>query len=57
GGTGAEAEQLAQWLCVNPAAWGHGVALSNEHSARNGDRLPKQVDAELDDRSRRLDDA
>ncbi|MBT6092449.1 MAG: phosphoenolpyruvate carboxykinase (GTP) [Acidimicrobiaceae bacterium] len=56
-GTGVDDETMAQLLSVNPASWGHEVALINEHYAMIGDRLPKQLDAELDDLSRRLDDA
>ena len=56
-GTGVDDETMAQLLSVNPASWGHEVALINEHYAMIGDRLPKRLDAELDDLSRRLDDA
>ena len=56
-GTGVDDETMAQLLSMNPASWGHEVALINEHYAMIGDRLPKRLDAELDDLSRRLDDA
>jgi phosphoenolpyruvate carboxykinase (GTP) len=56
-GTGVDDETMAQLLSVNPASWGHEVTLINEHYAMIGDRLPKRLDAELDDLSRRLDDA
>jgi GTP-dependent phosphoenolpyruvate carboxykinase len=50
-------QTMAQLLAVNPASWSHEVALINEHYAMIGDRLPKRLDAELDDLSRRLDEA
>ena len=56
-GTGVDDETMAQLLSVNPASWGHEVALINEHYAMIGDRLPKRLDAELGDLGRRLDDA
>ncbi len=56
-GTDVDDQTMAQLLAVNPASWGHEVALINEHYAMIGDRLPKRLDAELDDLSRRLDEA
>ena len=56
-GTEVDDETMAQLLAVNPASWGHEVALINEHYSMIGDRLPKRLDAELGDLSRRLDDA
>ena len=46
---------MTQLLAVDPASWGHEVALIDEHYAMVGDRLPKRLDAELDDLRRRLD--
>ena len=56
-GTEVDDETMARLLAVNPASWGHEVALINEHYAMIGDRLPKRLDAELGELSRRLDDA
>jgi phosphoenolpyruvate carboxykinase (GTP) len=56
-GTDVDDQTMAQLLAVNPASWSHEVALINEHYAMIGDRLPKRLDAELDDLSRRLDEA
>ena len=50
-------ETMAHLLSVDPSSWGHEVALINEHYSMIGDRLPKRLDAELDDLRRRLDDA
>ena len=46
---------MTRLLAVDPASWGHEVALIDEHYAMVGDRLPKRLDAELDDLRRRLD--
>ena len=46
---------MTRLLAVDPASWGHEVALIYEHYAMVGDRLPKRLDAELDDLRRRLD--
>ena len=48
-------DAMTQLLAVDPASWGHEVALIDEHYAMVGDRLPKRLDAELDDLRRRLD--
>ena len=50
-------ETMAHLLSVDPSSWDHEVALINEHYSMIGDRLPKRLDAELDDLRRRLDDA
>jgi len=46
---------MQRLLAVDPASWGHEVALIDEHYSMIGDRLPKRLDAELDDLRRRLD--
>ncbi len=46
---------MERLLAVDPASWGHEVALIDEHYSMIGDRLPKRLDAELDDLRRRLD--
>ncbi len=46
---------MQQLLAVDPASWDHELALINEHYSMIGDRLPKRLDAELDDLRRRLD--
>ena len=46
---------MTRLLAVDPASWGHEVARIDEHYAMVGDRLPKRLDAELDDLRRRLD--
>ena len=56
-GLDVDNETMAHLLSVNPSSWGHEVALINEHYSMIGDRLPKRLDAELDDLRRRLDDA
>ena len=56
-GLDVDDETMAHLLSVNPSSWGHEVALINEHYSMIGDRLPKRLDAELDDLRRRLDDA
>ena len=48
-------DAMTRLLAVDPASWGHEVALIDEHYAMVGDRLPKRLDAELDDLRRRLD--
>jgi GTP-dependent phosphoenolpyruvate carboxykinase len=50
-------QTMAQLLAVGASSWDHEVALINEHYSMIGDRLPKRLDAELDDLSRRLDEA
>ena len=47
-------DAMTRLLAVDPASWGHEVALIDEHYAMIGDRLPKRLDAELDDLRRRL---
>ena len=56
-GLDVDDETMAHLLSVDPSSWGHEVALINEHYSMIGDRLPKRLDAELDDLRRRLDDA
>ena len=56
-GLDVDNETMAHLLSVDPSSWGHEVALINEHYSMIGDRLPKRLDAELDDLRRRLDDA
>ncbi len=46
---------MTRLLAVDPSSWGHEVALIDEHYSMIGDRLPKRLDAELDDLRRRLD--
>ncbi|MBI03618.1 MAG: phosphoenolpyruvate carboxykinase (GTP) [Acidimicrobiaceae bacterium] len=48
-------DAMTRLLAVDPASWGHEVALIDEHYAMVGDRLPKRLDSELDDLRRRLD--
>ena len=48
-------DAMTRLLAVDPASWGHEVARIDEHYAMVGDRLPKRLDAELDDLRRRLD--
>ena len=48
---------MERLLAVDPSSWGHEVALIDEHYTMIGDRLPKRLDAELDDLRRRLDAA
>ena len=48
-------DAMTRLLAVDPASWDHEVALIDEHYAMVGDRLPKRLDAELDDLRRRLD--
>jgi len=48
---------MTELLAVNATSWGHEVALINEHYSMIGDCLPKRLNAELDDLSRRLEDA
>ena len=55
-GLDVDDETMAHLLSVDPSSWGHEVALINEHYSMIGDRLPKRLDAELDDLRRRLDD-
>ena len=56
-GLDVDNETMAHLLSVDPSSWGHEVALINEHYSMIGDRLPKRLDAELDDLRQRLDDA
>ena len=56
-GLDVDDETMAHLLSVDPSSWGHEVALINEHYSMIGDRLPKRLDAELDDLRQRLDDA
>ena len=56
-GLDVDDETMAHLLSVDPSSWDHEVALINEHYSMIGDRLPKRLDAELDDLRRRLDDA
>ena len=56
-GLDVDDETMVHLLSVDPSSWGHEVALINEHYSMIGDRLPKRLDAELDDLRRRLDDA
>ena len=56
-GTDVDDQTMAQLLAVGASSWDHEVALINEHYSMIGDRLPKRLDAELDDLSRRLDEA
>ena len=56
-GLDVDDETMAHLLSVDPSSWSHEVALINEHYSMIGDRLPKRLDAELDDLRRRLDDA
>ena len=55
--TGLDLDDAAmrRLLAVDPSSWGHEVALIDEHYSMIGDRLPKRLDAELDDLRRRLD--
>ncbi len=50
-------ETMAGLLTVNPSSWSHEVALIDEHYSMIGDRLPKRLEAELDDLRSRLDAA
>ena len=56
-GLDVDDETMAHLLSVDPSSWGHEVALINEHYSMIGDRLPKRLEAELDDLRQRLDDA
>ena len=50
-------DTMRQLLEVDASSWSHEVALINEHFSMIGDRLPKRLDAELDDLRQRLDAA
>ena len=56
-GLDVDDKTMAHLLSVDLSSWGHEVALINEHYSMIGDRLPKRLDAELDDLRQRLDDA
>lgn len=50
-------ETMAGLLAVDPSSWSHEVALIDEHYSMIGDRLPKRLEAELDELRSRLDAA